>query len=333
MAFSGIAFADTLPEEATVTVRPFTFPQEALSGAEEDAEKYAIDFRNQLVLACQKVGYIVTKDKNVAHEEEEEKTEEVAKEEEAKEDENTSEEVSEGTSESASEDKDELMDAVEKAEQEEKNQEENALDEKVKTVKKRPKEMIYVVTGYVTEYEGQVGKVVNVGNSQRQKLNVVFSTNFKVKDASGKTIVSDKVSVSSSSVVSQSQDADDVLRKLNKKAFAEASRQIVQKMSGQSDKEEENDAISDDDYYNDSPGKRLKGDKPRTEAKTTNLAKSKKSSQSKSVQAKSVQLRYSEKAIQTASTTPPKKTSPQPRGDGPVTFERDGKVVTKWTIH
>lgn len=250
------SFAASLPDDAAVQVRSFTFPKAAYAGAEEESARISAEFNEKLTLVLQEFGLRVNAPSDSI--EDQRKEDETPVETEAALDNKT---ASEKTDEPVADKKevaqdDPLMKLVTEMEAEEKEQQ-----EKEETKKAAKKSNVYVLSGVITQYEEDAGTPVDTGSTKRSRAKVSLLGSYKVVNPEGKTIILEKLSASASKVVPQTVDIYEVQQSLKHQAFSDAASSIAERISGKkraAATTEEAEPGSDYDEYADSPGKRLK---------------------------------------------------------------------------
>lgn len=114
----------------------------------------------------------------------------------------------------------------------------------------------HVLEGRVTLFRETVGNPTRVGSSIRIRTEALLHCTYTLKDATtDKVLLSDVSSGSSAQVTSQTQEIDDALSPLSRRAMSSAAAKIAAHLSGT---DVPASGPSDRDYYQDSPGKRLK---------------------------------------------------------------------------
>lgn len=115
----------------------------------------------------------------------------------------------------------------------------------------------YLLTGRVTLLKENVGAPTRIAGGIRIRTEASIHCAYQIVDAStGKVIISDVTSGSIASVASETHDIDAALAKLTDKVMAASAARIASRLSGVT--VEAGDGGDDRDEYQDSPGKRLK---------------------------------------------------------------------------
>lgn len=119
-----------------------------------------------------------------------------------------------------------------------------------------PSPATYTLEGRVTLLRENLSAPTRIGGAIRIKAESVIHCTYRVKDASGKAIIS-AIASGSSVNLANTQNVDAVIADLTVKAMASAAETIASRLSGV-DVVSSPALDSGKSYYQDSPGKRLK---------------------------------------------------------------------------
>ncbi len=270
LSISPFAISASLPEGAVVKVRSFTFPKASYTASNEEPDRLATEFYNQLIAALEQTGLQVDVSSDQEMDKKRALTEEKVSPESIQSEGETSDKVISETEATVSDknevipeqvseihevENDQLMQLVESVEKDEKAK----LDVNKDQNQTNPSGT-YVITGTITQYEELVGVPVSTGNTKRSRVEVSLLGSYKVVDLSGKTLILEKLSASATRVVPETMDIYEVIQSLGKKAFLDAAHNIAERVSGKKRAETTDDTESgnEEEDYVDSPGKRLK---------------------------------------------------------------------------
>lgn len=115
----------------------------------------------------------------------------------------------------------------------------------------------HILQGRVTMFQESAGAPTRVGSSIRIRTEVSLHCTYTVKDTrTGNVIISDVASGSAARVVGEAQDIDAAIAALRSRAVAMATAAIAANLSGTPGPDQ--GRASEREYYQDSPGKRLK---------------------------------------------------------------------------
>lgn len=114
----------------------------------------------------------------------------------------------------------------------------------------------HILVGNVTLFRETVASPTRIAGTIRVRAETSLHCVYKIKDAAtGNVIISDAASGSSARVTAQTQDIDAILAFQTIKALALTATDLANALSGNN---VEKGAARDKEYYQDSPGKRLK---------------------------------------------------------------------------
>ena len=268
-----LAASFSLPSDAVIQVEAFTFPEPSASAPEQD---FSGLLQGRLADALQKAGFTVghspsaplagpspedaeKKEKTVATpitesgEAKEQKTETAAESTEAK--------PAENLSDSAAENNTPAADGGEKtatppAEQTPAESDQSNVIQSVFASQVSSGPAGYTLEGRVTLLRENLSAPLRIGAGVRIRAESVMHCTYRVKDSSGKTLISSTASGSSARLAT-AQNVDAALADLMEKVMTNVAEQIASRLGGveigsSSSKE------SEKDYYEDSPGKRLR---------------------------------------------------------------------------
>jgi len=115
----------------------------------------------------------------------------------------------------------------------------------------------HILEGNVTLFRETVGNPTRVGGSIRIRTEALVHCTYKIRDAAtGKVIISDTSSGSSARVAAQDEDIDAALATLSTRAMDATAAKIAASLSGT--QPPGGTPTTSREYYQDSPGKRLK---------------------------------------------------------------------------
>jgi hypothetical protein len=118
-----------------------------------------------------------------------------------------------------------------------------------------PSAPAYVLSGRVTQLREYASPPAGIAGGLRARYEAALSLTYSIADpSSGKTLFSDAVSASVTRLVPENEDADAARSDLTARAMAGAAAKLAARLAG-TDAET---SAEDRDYYGDSPGKRLK---------------------------------------------------------------------------
>lgn len=248
-----------LPDDAVIDIRQFTFPESARSDSEHNLPEA---LRLQIINALQQAGISVWLDRNAAPAATESasssamKTTTLAA---------TPEPDGDGT---ASRELDAPLDAdtadspgdILAPPEENPGSTPGEMVEETPPVADTPApgpaSPTHILVGNVTLFRETVAAPTRIAGTIRVRAETSLHCVYKIKDAAtGNVIISDAASGSSARVTAQTQDIDAILAFQTVKALALTATNLASALSGSN---VEKGAARDREYYQDSPGKRLK---------------------------------------------------------------------------
>ncbi|SBV90768.1 exported hypothetical protein [uncultured delta proteobacterium] len=118
----------------------------------------------------------------------------------------------------------------------------------------------HILEGNVTLFREAVGAPNRIAGSIRIRAESQLHCAYTIKDAvTGKVLIADVASGSAARITGETSDYDAVLNRLSARAMATAADTIAAQLSGRDTPGD--GVLSDRNYYQDSPGKRLKSQK------------------------------------------------------------------------
>ena len=149
------------------------------------------------------------------------------------------------------------QDAGETGSEEENNASGNAENEETPAEPAtRAVAVTHILEGNVTLFRETVGNPTRIAGGIRIRVEASIHCAYTIRDAeTGKVLISNVTSGSSAKIASQDRELDPVLASLSNKAMADAAAKMAARLAGT----ETGHGMSDRSYYQDSPGKRLKG--------------------------------------------------------------------------
>jgi hypothetical protein len=113
----------------------------------------------------------------------------------------------------------------------------------------------YVLSGRVTHLREYAGPFTGITGGLRARHSAAISLTYSIADpSSGKTLFSDAVSASAARLVPENENGEAARSALMEKVMAEAAAKLAARLAGT----DAATSVEDRDYYGDSPGKRLK---------------------------------------------------------------------------
>lgn len=114
----------------------------------------------------------------------------------------------------------------------------------------------YTLEGRVTLVRENLSAPARIGGAIRIKVESVMHCTYRVKDASGNTLIS-AIASGSSAKLASAQNVDAIIADLMVKAMTNAAESIASRLSGVETVSSPT-PHSEKSYYQDSPGKRLR---------------------------------------------------------------------------
>ena len=120
-----------------------------------------------------------------------------------------------------------------------------------------PRGATHILEGTVTLFRENVGTPTRIGGAIRIRTESQIHYTYEIRDvATGKVLISDVSSGSAVKLTNETQDLDMILHTLNAQAVTTATETMAANLSGK--KRLEGIGTHSREYYQDSPGKRLK---------------------------------------------------------------------------
>ena len=120
-----------------------------------------------------------------------------------------------------------------------------------------PRSPTHILTGSVTMFQKSASAPTRIAEHIHIRSETSMHCTYQVKDAvTGKVIISNVASSSAARLTSRTQDIDTILPVLTDRVLSAVAAKVAAHLSGT--EEDNGRTISDQAYYQDSPGKRLK---------------------------------------------------------------------------
>ncbi|CAK7063892.1 MAG: hypothetical protein DELT_01552 [Desulfovibrio sp.] len=253
---SAASFA--LPSDAHISVVEFTFPE---STANLGGQDLPAGLRDKLVEALQKHGFTASQMQPGVTaapitESGEQKEGEAANDSENS-GENTDESTGESTGEKPGESIGEKTGASPEGAETDKDLA-SVFATETPEVQAKAEPAQYTLSGHVTLLRENIGAPTRIGGGIRIRLETLLHCTYRVADASGNVLISGTASDSSARLTSNAQNVDDVLADLTDKVIIASAGKIAAQLAGVDFKSTH--GTGDKEYYQDSPGKRLRKD-------------------------------------------------------------------------